>query len=530
MKKTTKFLTGILAMTMLFSLAACGGDEGPTRTPENLDGPDNEISGSLNIRLVDAGFGTAWLYSLIEGFNVKYPNVVVTAYPSPEKQVVMGEIASKNGAYDLYFSEANLMDYTNCLIPLDDVYSYQWENEEEPINKKISSFMVDLYKAYDGQRYCIPAYVAAYGMTYNTNMIDEDQIPVTTDELLQLCATLKGSGITPLIFSGGVSEQYYSFFYYQLYAQYEGLDAYNAAQNGQIINANGELVFDISSTYQQGALEAAQVVEDMLWYDNGYIVKTSTGLNFSEAQMQYLGDESAAMMYNGSWLLNEMSAYVDGDTFSMFKVPVISAIKDKCTTIENDAELAALITAIDEGTTALSGTGYEVNQADFDKVYEARNFCYLGAEGSNACIVNNADVNRGLAELFLKYMYSDKGIAAVATSNVGAVLPVDGVNFVDVLEEANISLTPFYEEAYSMLSGKKFCNSQLAAIPTSCISGKSQCFERQFGSQNAADRMRAKDSFNAKKDKYLANNGQEYWDALYNMGLITQEQHANKQI
>ena len=258
-------------------------------------------------------------------------------------------------------------------------------------------------------------------MMYNTNLVDEEEIPVTTDELLDLCSLLKGRSVTPLIFSGELTEKYYDFFYYQLYAQYQGLEEYNIAQNGKIIDGSGKAVFDVSSTYQQGALEAAQVIEDLLWYNNNNIVKTSTALNFGEAQVQYLSDEAAAMMFNGSWLMNEMGAYVGDSDFSLFRIPVVSAIKDRCTTVEDDAELSALIKAIDSGSATLTGTGYEVNQTDFDRVKEARNFCYLGAEGSNACIVNSSEVNSGLAKLFLKYLYSDDGIKNFAYSKCGAI-------------------------------------------------------------------------------------------------------------
>ena len=91
-------------------------------------------------------------------------------------------------------------------------------------------------------------------------------------------------------------------------------------------------------------------------------------------------------------------------------------------TVEDDAELSALIKAIDSGSATLTGTGYEVNQTDFDRVKEARNFCYLGAEGSNACIVNSSEVNSGLAKLFLKYLYSDDGIKNFAYSKCGAII------------------------------------------------------------------------------------------------------------
>ena len=99
------------------------------------------------------------------------------------------------------------------------------------------------------------------------------------------------------------------------------------------------------------------------------------------------------MMYNGSWLFNEMQLMFPNGTdydFKMMKVPVISAITDKCTTIENDAELAALVRAIDAGETDLAGDGYEVNAADFARVSEARNFFYAGSEGATGVVPINA--------------------------------------------------------------------------------------------------------------------------------------------
>lgn len=531
MKKAGKFLA--VALTALFAIpfAACSSRGTQGREEENIDGPDTEITGTLNIRFFEGGFGDVWLRSVVSGFNKKYPNVSVEIYPTTERLVLMAEIVGQNTDYDLYFSEIDLSGYTDKLMNLNDVYAYKWEGEEQSIGEKITPAVSSIYARNDGNYYNLPSYVGAYGMAYNVNYISEEDIPVTTDEMLELCDTLRGNNITPLIFSGGVNEKYYDFMYYQLYAQYEGLEAYNAAQDGQIINAQGEKVFDISSTYQQGALEAAQVLEDLLWYDNNNIVKTSTALNFADAQVQFLSDESAAMMFNGSWLMNEMAGFVDDETFSMFRIPVISAIRDKCTTVENDAELAALVDAIDAGSKALTGEGYEVNQADFDRVEEARNFCYLGSEGSNACIVDSDQINSGLAKLFLKYLYSDQGIRDFTYSQCGAVLPIDGIDCVEMIEsETGNRLSAFYVSAYEMLSLNKFCNKQLAAIDMSCVDEQAQCFERQFGSQNAKDRTRAAVSFEARKTLYTANDGEEYWDALFEHGLITAEEHANKHV
>ncbi|PWM49357.1 MAG: hypothetical protein DBX39_04950 [Bacillota bacterium] len=530
MKKIGRLFVFVLAMLMMFSVAACTSRGAQDREDENLDGADTEITGTLNIRFFEGGFGDVWLRSVVSGFNKKYPNISVEIYPTTERLVLMAEITGQNTNYDLYFSEIDLSDYTDKLMALDDIYAYKWEGEEKTIGEKITPSVSSIYARRDGHYYNLPSYVGAYGMAYNTNYVSEEDIPVTTEDLKDLCKTLRNNNITPIIFSGGVDEKYYDFMYYQLYAQYEGLDSYNAAQDGQIINAQGEKVFDISSTYQQGALEAAQVLEDLLWYDNNNIVKTSTALNFGEAQVQFLSDESAAMMFNGSWLMNEMAGFVDEESFSMFRIPVISAIRDKCTTISDDDELAALIRAIDAGQTELSGDGYDVNQSDFDRVKEARNFCYLGSEGSNACIIDSDEINSGLAKLFLKYLYSEQGIRDFTLSQCGAVLPIDGVDCVEMIESTGVTLSDFYIKAYEMLSLNKFCNKQLAAIKMSCVDETAQCFERQFGSQNAKDRTRAAVSFEARKTKYTADGGQEYWDALYTAGLITEEEHANKHV
>lgn len=78
-------------------------------------------------------------------------------------------------------------------------------------------------------------------------------------------------------------------------------------------------------------------------------------------------------MANGDWFDNEMRSFCEGleqtqgycDTVKLMKTPVISSIIDQTPTIENDAELSALISAIDAGETALKGEGYDVSQEGF---------------------------------------------------------------------------------------------------------------------------------------------------------------------
>ena len=512
LKKTTAMLCCLCTVA---SLGACGG---PTFRDEVVDLENDVLSGSLNIRVWEGGFGLKWLDNVIVAFNEKYPDVEIDVADSTERMQVFGDIVSMSNKFDLIFSDANLVDYAEeCLEPIDDVYAYTNNGESVSVGDKLAQIYLDYWNV-DGSYYYLPAYVGTYGIVYNGDYIYDDEIPVTTEELKTLCTSLKSS-IKPFIFSGETGTNYWDFLYATWFAQYEGKDNYSASLSGQIIDANGERKYDPSSAYLEGGLKAMQVCEDLLWYENGNIVTSSTGLQFIIAQRDFLKG-GAAMMYNGSWLFNEMELmFPDGpeSEFKMMKIPVISAIIEKCPTIADDAELSALVKAIDANETALAGDGYDVSEADYAKVTEARNFYYAGAEGSKAVVPINAR-NKQIAKRFLSFMYSEEGIAAHAKAEVGAVLPVK--NF-------NVTMRPnsaFTETAYDiMLNNEIFFNNPVLAVTPYCTDTVAAGIEKQFGSQNANDRTRAVASFNAKKELWTANDNQKFWDALISLGYIKEK-------
>ena len=94
----------------------------------------------------------------------------------------------------------------------------------------------------------------------------------------------------------------------------------------------------------------------------------------------------------------------------MIKMPIISSIVN---TLENknmtDAELSAVIDAIDAGETSYPG----VSQKDFDRLVEARRMVYSAT--FDHCIGVPAKAkNKELAKEFLKFMASDMGQAIYA--------------------------------------------------------------------------------------------------------------------
>ena len=137
-------------------------------------------------------------------------------------------------------------------------------------------------------------------------------------------------------------------------------------------------------------------------------------------------------MANGDWFDNEMRSFCEGleeaqgycDTVKLMKTPVISSIIDNTDTIADDAELSALITAIDAGETALQGEGYDVSQDDFNTVLAARVTVYSIGPGHNAVVPKTA-VGKQVAYDFLRYMATDKANRIYIEATGGASLPFD---------------------------------------------------------------------------------------------------------
>ena len=162
----------------------------------------------------------------------------------------------------------------------------------------------------------------------------------------------------------------------------------------------------------------------------------------------------------------------------------------------------------------MTGDGYEVNEADFVKVSEARSFFYAGSEGATGVIPINAR-NKQIAKRFLTFMYSEEGIKAHASAKAGNILPVKELNFTISTDNS------FTETAYNiLLNNEVFYNNPVIAVSPLCTDTVATAIEKQFGSQNSKDRTRAVDSFEAKKALWTASDNEKFWNALISAGYI----------
>lgn len=519
MRKLKWLLIPLLAL----SITACSStdDDGEEYHVDDVIIPDESVSGTLNIRYFKRGFGDQWLHNSIKTFETKYPKVKVRATSSTEAKVVYSEIVGGiETKYDLYLTEASIMDYRDKFVNLNSVYNANVTDEEVTVKSKIDESYFQSCSDENGDFFTIPAYCGAYGFNYNRDFIPDEDIPVTTNELVALCRKLKTQSITPLVFSGGDDSVYLNFLYSSLAAQYEGREAYLKAQVGRIYNQETDsYVTDVSSAFLTGHVKASEVCEALYWQPNSNASTQCVGYNANNAQIKLLdASNMTAMMFDGSWMMTEManiikSYEVDVNQFGMFKTPIISSIIEKCPSIENDAELSALVKAIDNKATSLSGSGYEVSQADFNRIKEAREFVYVGSEGSRFVITQKAQ-NKELAKLFIKFYYSNYSIKAFNAAKAGCYIPLKA-STIDTTGMNN-----YLKDAYKILAeSEKFFNLPTAFMAvTPYLYPNNLTIEKAFGSPNGADRKTTAQQLALKQETWTANGNQKYKDEMARHG------------
>ena len=362
----------------------------------------------------------------------------------------------------------------------------------------------DLIKYADGHYYYVPFASGWGGLTYNADIMADYFIPNTTNQLIELVDELVSDKKVP--FMHFINGGYWDYIYQVWAGQYAGVDVLHDVY----VNPTLEKV----TSKDNGFYEALKVLEQCLNSSKKYY-NGSNGQNHTDAQTLYL-EEYAVMMANGTWMEYEMSGnYQPGEkNFRMMKTPIISSIIDKCTTIADDEELSCLIDAIDVGETALEGTGYSVNQTDFDRIKDARSILYNNAIGHAACVPKYSDNIQG-AKDFLKFYYSNEAMKIFAeTTKSHHVGNFDGNVTVDTSKWNNWQKEQF---AYSENS-VPFCESS-NAIHTLYTDGGLTMYAgisiiTKLSTTNEADRLTASELWsnivnyhNNNWDRYLSNAG-----------------------
>ena len=477
MKNAKKLITLCLALCVSFTTLL--GGFGCNKT-NNDSGPyANE---TLEIFVVNAGYGRDWLYDTIDEFkkqdwvNEKYPNLKVLE-PSwnTSSNFIDSKITSglKGNTIDLMFSCASVASQYEKKDS--STGNYYFEDLDESVfdatipgenvtvkskmNPQVYAQTNIILKDKSQVRFAMPWINGMMGFMYNQDKIDtvfgENYVmPRTTNEFVECVKTLKNDlpqfpGAqyeidAPFIFAG--MTRYFNANFQVWWAQYEGLSQYENFWNG--VNEDG--VFSNEIFAQTGRLRSLEVCESLVEKDLGYNHELCTTGQYQEVQANFLAGRTGVFMPVGDWLITEAYGMNITAEIRMMKTPVISSIVEKLSSIKTDEQLAYVVQCVDEQKdyeTAKAGYkfGVELKKADYDYVKSARNMMYR-MTGHEAFVPSYA-LGKEVAKDFLIFMASDIGIKAFGKSTYGHQTPY---NYTPSEEEFN-SYCPLQQDHHEYL-------------------------------------------------------------------------------
>lgn len=262
----------------------------------------------------------------------------------------------------------------------------------------------------------------------------DDGMPATWEQFKQLMIAIVGYGDVPFIWDG-LNEYQKSYFFEQLYANYEGANDYSLlysfdgvdSQFGQITEANGYLLAG-----QEGRLAAHQAIKDIMSNDLFFspdAMQSST--SHTDAQMLYLKSiekESGriAMLLEGSWWENE-ARQVFAD---------MEEIEESWGHGKRDFRMLPIPNF--EGT-ALSGVGVSTQKDD-------KQVIVMNDAGGAAIYVSNQAPHKDLAFEFVKFMHS-REMLVLMTQMSSVIRPFE----YDFTEEEYNACTKYTQSIIDMM-------------------------------------------------------------------------------
>lgn len=390
----------------------------------------------VEIAVWNSGAGIAWLTKMIDKFNSEQNDYYVTYKESADSNSLTAALGMSDvDTVDLYMTTGK-PQAEGWMEPLEEVVlNATAEGDSCKIGEKFIDGYMYLEDGGEGHVYTLPFSGGPISLFYNTRLFEQagiTQLPRTTDEWTMVCDTLYSNDITPLChFTGG---GYYIYYMDLVQVQYDGLDYYlNTFYACK--DADGNSPSKSVFTTKDGRYQAFKAAEKFITPQ--YTLAGSNTKSHTEVQTEFVNDK-VAMMINGSWLENEMKSAGELDTFKVMKMPVISSITDKLTTVKSDSELRKLITAIDQVTDGskteadfaagndYTVSGKTVSKADWDYVKTARNTLIANYSSHDVFVPTYSDAKDGAFE-FIKFMYSDAGYQ-IYIDELKAPLPMNMSN------------------------------------------------------------------------------------------------------
>lgn len=427
MKKFLLFLLSLTTAASCLAAAGCG---------KKAD------SNALVIEYYKAGYGDAWIKSLASEYTKRYGQEVVLLQREGAQGLtkMSGSLRSGTAETDLFFAgEPSFGDiyrgavsaggklYDSWFADLTDLYTSTIDGENITVENKMLDYFQEYFKMdtedgkyYDQKYHFFPYVTGMFGIVVNVNVWNQvaqgKEYPRTTDELLELCESIKGD-VAPFLYS--VSEEYWTAALPVFMHQYEGDERMNNFYKGY--GPTQDIRYDTNMVAYQGYKEALTFFENLLSPANAYMHPNCASYSFTQMQGVFLEGKSLFVV-NGDWLENEMILNYPDANIEMMKTPVLSAVADKCSfkDAENrDAILREIIDYVDGKTETKPEN---CTDADIEIVRAARGVEYMTGN-SNTAFIPSYSNQIDAAKNFLRMMASDEGMKLFRNGTNGSEMP-----------------------------------------------------------------------------------------------------------
>ncbi|MFS0781885.1 ABC transporter substrate-binding protein [Bacillus sp. 1P06AnD] len=266
-------LTGALAFSLM--LGACSSKE--SETVDKADNKDKKVT-IVYSRGKDVTKGTE---ETVKAFEKAHPNIKVKFKEMP---------ADTGQQHDAYVTAFNAKSSEIDVIDMDVIWPAEFAQAGYvlPLDRFIEKDGIDLNEynkgalsasQFNGKQWALPKFIDAGLLFYRKDLIKEDEVPKTWDDLIKMAKATKGQGGT-------------KFGYAMQAKQYEGLVCnaieFIASYGGKVIDENGNVVVDSPQTIK-GLKKLVEIAKsDFVPQNVTVFAETETDQAYIEGQAAFV--------------------------------------------------------------------------------------------------------------------------------------------------------------------------------------------------------------------------------------------------
>lgn len=279
--------------------------------PENGLPKDEDVT--LKFALFEGGNGREYADDLVAAFTSKFPNVKIEITASPKIADIINARITANDDKDMFDIFTKNGVNVDDLIRAGKLEAYDILDREtyDDSGKKLRDLIPEAtYQSAlvdeNGNPYEINTSVSMRGLFYNKAFFKQNgwnENPQTWSEFLELCETIKATGISPIVSYGN---------YLAYLVEPKILEMANVVGDNEI--HTNYLEYSVPYYSSKAYVELHKRLAEL--GSKGYIDKGSGTVTHTESQMMAIQNR-AAMVPSGTWIENEMKVRrkaLNGDT------------------------------------------------------------------------------------------------------------------------------------------------------------------------------------------------------------------------